>query len=438
MPVSERFEVTIEKIVAGGDGLARHEGRVVFVPQSAPGDCLVVEVIEGKRDYLRARIVEVKEASAHRRQAPCTYYVSCGGCSLMHLQIGAQHDVKKRILVESFYRQGHLDVEDLITVHSAQEAGYRLRARFHVRPSRHGTIVGFNERGSRRLVDIARCLQISPEANNVLEKTRGWMAVTPAAGFDTFEILESNKGPVGADTGRILLNFVVKDNRGLPRRELEELKEVARLGGVVVSASEGKSKHWRYSNGRSAIVHGLGGIDYRVSAGSFFQVNRYLLEKLVDEAASSMTIGGARVTDLYCGVGLFTLPLAKLARSVTGVESSASAVADAWANASSARLDNVDFIESSAGDYAKKVGFEGVDMVVADPPRGGLDPWVVDAVRENPLQELRYISCDPPALGRDAGQLVRAGLSLERLVLLDLFPNTHHFETVAIFRRLDP
>jgi 23S rRNA (uracil-5-)-methyltransferase RumA len=356
----------------------------------------------------------------------------------MHLQIGAQHDVKRRILVESLYRQGHLEVKDLITVHSAQESGYRLRARFHVGRSRRGTVVGFNERGSRRLVDIAKCLQISPEANSVLEKTRGWMMEARAARFVTFELLESNKGSVEVDPGRFLLHFVVKDNRGLPRRELEELKEAACLGGVVVSGSEGNSTNWHYTKGRSAIVHGVGGIDYRVSAGSFFQINRYLLEKLVDEAASSTTVGDARVIDLYCGVGLFTLPLAKLARSVTGVESSASAIADARANVSSAGLDNVDFIESSAGDYAKKVGFEGVNMVVADPPRGGLHPRVVDAVAEHRPQELRYISCDPPALGRDAGQLVRAGLSLKRLVLLDLFPNTHHFETVAIFRRLDP
>jgi 23S rRNA (uracil1939-C5)-methyltransferase len=354
----------------------------------------------------------------------------------MHLRIGTQLDVKRRILVESLHRQGNLEVKDLMTIHSVQEFGYRLRARFHVRRGRRGTVVGFNERGSRRLVDIAKCLQISPEANSVLEETRGWMMATRAAGFVTFEIQESNTGSVEADTGRFLLHFVVKDNRGLARQELEELKEVACLGGVVVSGSEGSSKDWHYTKGHSTITHGVGDIHYRVSAGSFFQVNRYLLEKLVDEATFSVTAEAARVIDLYCGVGLFTLPLAKLARSVTGVESSASAILDARANAISAGVDNVEFVECSAGDYAERVGFEGVDVVVADPPRGGLDPRVVDAVAEHPPQELRYISCDPPALGRDAGHLVRAGLSLERLALLDLFPNTHHFETVAIFRRL--
>jgi 23S rRNA (uracil1939-C5)-methyltransferase len=240
------------------------------------------------------------------------------------------------------------------------------------------------------------------------------------------------------DPGRILLHFVVKGNRRPSRKELEELTEKARLGGVVVTEDEGRTTDWRYINGRSAIVHRVGNIDYRVSAGSFFQVNRYLLEKLVSETVFSRGIQGARVVDLYCGVGLFTLPLAKLAQRVTGIESSSSAIADARANALAAGMDNVEVIECAAGEYAERVGFEGAEVIIADPPRGGLEPRVVEAIAEHPPKELRYISCDPAALGRDAGRLARAGLSLERLAMLDLFPNTQHFETVAIFRTLAP
>jgi len=435
-----QFEVTIEKIVAGGDGLARHEGQVVFVPRSAPGDRVIVEAVERRRDYLRANVVQVTRSSAKRRQPPCDFYGLCGGCSLMHLDIDAQLQVKKDILFESLIRAGHLDFKGSITVHSAHESGYRIRSRFHVQQGPRKTVVGFKERGSHRLVDISRCLQISSEANVVLELTREWIAARKARSREiiTFEIIESNIGSAGAKQGRILLHFVVKKHIRLSRRELAELAKKARLQGVVVTAEKGRAKDWRFEIGDSGIVHRVGNIDYRTRPGSFFQVNQYLVESLVRETVFSKNIENGFAVDLYCGVGLFTLPMAKLAQRILGVESSSSAIVDARANARAAGVDNVEFVECTAGDYSERVGFAGADVVVADPPRGGLAPAVVQALTAHPPKQLRYVSCDAPALGRDAGQLARAGLILERLVLLDLFPNTHHFETIAIFGFLSP
>ena len=250
----------------------------------------------------------------------------------------------------------------------------------------------------------------------------------------TFEILESSVGSASAEQGRFSLHFVVKGHRRLSRRELEELAEKACLHSVVVTAERGRGKDWRFQIGESEIVQRVGDIDYRTRPGSFFQVNQHLVETLVRETAFSKNVEDGLAVDLYCGVGLFTLPLAKLARRALGVESSSSAIVDARANALGAGVDNVEFIECTAGEYSERSGFVGADVVVADPPRGGLAPAVVLALAEHPPKELRYVSCDAPALGRDAGQLARAGFTLESLVLLDLFPNTHHFETVAIFR----
>jgi 23S rRNA (uracil1939-C5)-methyltransferase len=358
----------------------------------------------------------------------------------MHLDIDSQIQVKKRILLESLSRGGHLDFAGPIIVHSARESGYRIRSRFHVQYGQRRLAVGFKERGSHRLVDIVRCLQISSKANRVLELTREWIAAREARSREivTFEILESNAGSTSGEQGRLSLHFVVKGHIRLSRRELEELAEKACLQGVVVTAEGGRGKDWRFQVGESGIVQRVGDIDYRTRPGSFFQVNQYLVESLVSETAYSKNTEDGLVVDLYCGVGLFTLPLAKLARRVLGVESSSSAIVDARANALGAGVDNVEFIECTAGEYSERSGFAGADVVVADPPRGGLAPAVVQALTEHPPKELRYVSCDAPALGRDAGQLARAGFTLERLVLLDLFPNTHHFETVAIFRLLAP
>jgi tRNA/tmRNA/rRNA uracil-C5-methylase (TrmA/RlmC/RlmD family) len=176
------------------------------------------------------------------------------------------------------------------------------------------------------------------------------------------------------------------------------------------------------------------------SVHAFFQANRFLLDALVAEVVpASKHVGHTerrlgRVVDLYCGGGLFCLPLAGLADAVVGVEVSPPAVADARANASRAGIANITFREETSADFAAREGFETVDLVVADPPRGGLERTVVDALCRQPPKELRYVSCDPASLGRDAGRLRREGLELARLVLLDFFPNTHHIESVATFR----
>lgn len=300
-------------------------------------------------------------------------------------------------------------------------------------------MVGFRERGSHRLVDITRCHQISPQANTVLENVRSWLSEEPARarGLVSVEILEPVGSAAGETTwpeaGRLLLHFVVRKGGSPSRAAFEELAGRARLRGLVVT-EEGKTWDGLYRLGQSKAVHRVGDIRYQTRVGSFFQTNHYLLETLVEEVTSPLPGEGGSVVDLYCGVGLFTLPMTARATRVVGVESSPPAIGDARANARKSGIDRVEFVESDAADYAVAVGFEGIHTVIVDPPRGGLHPSVVEALVQHPPRELRYVSCDPAGLGRDAGRLASGGLVLERLVLLDFFPNTHHFEVVATFR----
>ncbi len=432
MAIQKQFEIAIEKIVAGGDGLGRHEGRVVFVRGAAAGERLAVELVENRRDYLRGRITKIIEASDDRREPPCVFYGQCGGCSIMHLQPKVQAETKRSILLESLRRGGGLEFSGEIPIRTGPESGYRTRSRFHVKRTRQGSLVGFRQRRSHQLVDVTRCLQITPVANEVLDGLRRWLASRPdrAAGLLSAEILEPS-----SPSGRPLLHFLVNRWGAFSRADIEELFGSAGLAGLVVTEEpRGSARRRSRRLGSSSVVSQVAGLAFQAGVESFFQSNRFLLEPLVGEVVSDTEGAFGTVVDLYCGVGLFTLPLARFAERVVGVESSSQAVKDARANARRARLANVSFVCESAGHYVVRQGFEAVDLVVVDPPRGGLERPVVDGLSRQPPQELRYISCDPAAFGRDAGKLGRAGLELQSLVLLDLFPNTHHFETVATFR----
>jgi tRNA/tmRNA/rRNA uracil-C5-methylase (TrmA/RlmC/RlmD family) len=206
------------------------------------------------------------------------------------------------------------------------------------------------------------------------------------------------------------------------------------LEGLVVTEEDASESSWRSRIGRSKTMHRVGDFEYRVRVGSFFQVNPFMLKELIEEVLTPEAVELEEVDDLYCGVGLFTLPLARKARFARGVESSAIAVVDAKANARRNGVENVDFVHANARDYVARESLEGAALVVVDPPRGGLERPVGDALVKHPSREIRYVSCDPAAWGRDAGRLSRGGFELQRVILIDMFPNTHHFETVTTFR----
>jgi 23S rRNA (uracil1939-C5)-methyltransferase len=299
--------------------------------------------------------------------------------------------------------------------------------------------VGFKERNSHRIVDVNRCLLITDDANNVLDKVRRWFADEPgrATNVVSFEILQSTVDALTRqppESGRILLHFVVKKRGGPSRSDLKTLAREWGLEGLVVTEDGAPESSRRARIGQSRVIHRIGDIEYQARVGSFFQVNRFLVGELVEEVLTLVEGDHDKVVDLYCGVGLFTLPLARNARFAVGVETSSAARLDAKVNARRAGVMNVDFVLSDARRYVTRMGLEGVELVVVDPPRGGLDRTVVEALKRHPPQTLCYVSCDPAALGRDVGRLSQGGFELERVALLDMFPNTAHFETVATFR----
>lgn len=426
--------VRIEKLVAGGDGLARHEGRVLFVPGTAPGERHRVEIVQQKKDYGRARSLSCVEPSPDRREPPCPFHSTCGGCALMHLAPEAQRRTKRAILEDCLARIASSVVREAglppVRVVASPETGYRSRARFHVREAAGRVRVGFHPRRASQVVDVDACLLASGRVGEVYARVRDALVESPAVGraVATVELQESGDG-----SGRVTGRFVVRSGHGWRRFDEKTRKRWLRRTGLdgLTIARAGRPEE--SSAGDDVARHRLRGHEYQQSSASFFQVNRFLLEPLVDGVLPEREV--SRSIDLYCGVGLFSLPLAECSSEVIGVESSRSSYEDAVRNQKHAGLEGLRFVHEDAARFAAEFPFEASDYVVVDPPRGGLPEALRRSLARSPVGTLRYVSCDPPALARDLSALCAEGFRITGLTLFDFFPNTHHFETVASLER---
>ncbi len=391
------IELRIEKLVYGGDGLARDNGRVVFVPMVLPGERVMAQVARQSKDLLRARAVEILESAPERIAAECPHFGRCGGCQHQHAGYGDQLRWKRDILAEVLKRVGKIDAGEIEVV-AGPAWGYRNRVQVQVE---RGS-VGYYEAGSHRCVAIERC----PVASPVLERAVVALGrMSRERWFPQFiRTLE-----VFTDEERFQVN--VRETAGpRPARRFFE-----RLAETMPGADRG------------AIEYPAAGERFRVSPRSFFQVNRFLIDRLVEIALDGAE--GESALDLHAGAGLFTLPLARRFGAVSAVENNSSAHADVVFNARRAGLD------VRAEHRTAEAALEGLsrapDFVLADPPRAGLGKGVVEQLVRLRPPRVTIVSCEPPTLARDLAPLAAAGYRLERLTMIDLFPQTAHIEAVA-------
>ncbi len=377
-------EVVVEKVVYGGEGLARHQGRALFIPYVAAGERVLVEIVQERAQWARARVQQVIEASADRRVPPCPYYGVCGGCQLQHLQYAAQRRVKLDFIRESLARLGGISWDREIPILSAEEFHYRLRAQLKVRVSEESVQFGYYRPASHEICAVDACPLLSPELNAALERLRR----EPPERFASVRTMALAHG----EDGRISVHP---------------------------------------SDRPSQVLWTVGAFTYRFDARVFFQANRFLLselQRLVVEGEE-----GERALDLFCGVGFFTLPLARRFAEVVGVESDARAVAWARRNARENGVTNCRFVCDRAEVWLAREGarWSSVDLVVLDPPREGATRALRDALLRLAPRRIIYVSCNPTTLARDLKVLRAGGYVLASLVALDLFPQTFHIETVA-------
>lgn len=377
----DEVEVVVEKLVAGGEGLARVEGVPLFIPLSAPGDRLRVRVVERHPDFGRARIVSILEPGPGRRAAPCPHFEACGGCDLQHLEDERQSVLRAQAALETLRRLARLETLPEALLVRGRAWGYRLRAQIRTEPAGSGVVVGYFARGSHTLVPIRVCPILVPELE---------AAVTGLPGV------------LGAEAPSRIDVAVGDDGRLSVAPPVEALA-------------------------RGSISRRIGPFTFEHDARVFFQAHAGLLGDL-----QRLTCGRARgdlAVDLYAGVGLLTLPLARRYRRVIAVESDRVASRFATRNARANGCVNVEVVSLSAESWARRMP-SGIDRVVVDPPRTGLPPVLRRALIEARVPRLTYVSCHPATLARDLRDL-GAAYAIASLALVDLFPQTGHIEAVV-------
>jgi 23S rRNA (uracil1939-C5)-methyltransferase len=420
-------EVSIEKGVYRGRGLGRPGGRVVLVPRAHSGDRVRARLTEVHPGWAEGALLEVLEPSPARRPSPCPYAARCGGCAYQDLSYEEQLRLKESVLRESLGRAG-APWDGPVSVHASPESGWRLRASLHFAATDGELRLGLQQEGTRRVVDVEACLQLSERMSRAARSLRGALLERRSLwpGLRGLGLLESPDG------GR-LLGWLETALDPAGAAALASLAgRVPELDGFGVAT--GPRLQWLH--GPAHVEASVLGVVTRAHARSFFQANRFLLEPLARTVVDLVPAGTSRVVDLYAGVGLFALPLAARGESeVLAVEWARTAAEDARWGARRNGLAQVRVVEGDVATALAGVRPQDGERVLLDPPRTGVGAGVVELLAERAPETIVYVSCDPPTLGRDLARLGERGYRPDTVHLFDLFPDTFHMETVVRLRR---
>lgn len=395
-PAAAPIEVEIEKLVYGGDGLARVDGQVVLAPYVLPGERVELTAERVKNGLLRGELLKVLQPAPERITPRCEYFADCGGCHYQHADYRLQLSLKESILRETLQRIGRIRYEGEIAIVSAEPWYYRNRLQLHFEER----TMGFHKAASHEVRAIAHCEISSPLLNEAISK----------------------------------LQTAIRQPQWPPfLRSLELFTNEAQLQmNILDSARPVAARFFEWCTGflpssvPGAIDYAAAGHTFRITRGSFFQVNRFLIDALVREVLGDAS--GTHAADLYAGVGLFSLPLAQRFSVVDAVERSAPAFRDLEWNAGAANA-NVRPAKTSAEEFLSALS-SAPELVIADPPRAGLGREATERLLELKPARVTVVSCDPSTLARDLAKLL-ACYRIRRVALVDLFPQTFHFETIA-------
>ena len=430
------MQLTIEKLIYGGDGLARlpaddkGTGKAVFIPFVLEGEEVEAHLIEEKRGFARGIVDELVVPSVPRVQPPCPYFTRCGGCHYQHSNYDHQLEIKAAILKENLRRIAKLELDRELNIHRSPEWNYRNRTRLTLQTSTEFALC-YHKFNSHELLPVEQCLISSPLIN------RGIAALWDIGrkGNIPGEIREIEMFVNANDTELLIEAYCQQDvNIGTAQRLHESLQfQIPEVAGVVIFKDRVPSGPSDQANereqiqlaGRSELAYKTSQSSYRVSAGSFFQVNCHLIDELVSIVTAGRS--GGTALDLYAGVGLFSSVLYREFQRVIAVESSQTSYTDLLYNSPP----NVKAVQATTEQYLKNVGGKlHPDLVVVDPPRGGLSESVTKLLTSLRSPRITYVSCDPATVARDLRGLLDSGYRVEKAHLVDLFPQTFHIESV--------
>jgi len=433
-------EIEIESIAHDGRGVGRGEdGKVVFVDYALPGEKVRFVPVENRKSFLFGSTIEVLQASTHRVEPKCKVFGECGGCVLQHLDASVQIDYKQQQLLENFKKIGGVEPESWLTPMIGDNWGYRRRARLGAKyvPKKGGMIVGFRERNSSFIQPTTSCEVLYPEVSKILPSLR-----------ETLEQISCNDRipQVEISVADNTVVMIVRHLETLLQNDLDLLTAFAKKHKVQLFLQPGnlKSVHPLYPKKPDALFYELSDFDIKVEflPTDFIQVNGGINQQLISQAAKLLDIQPQdKILDLFCGVGNFTLPLARNAGNVVGVEGDKALVERANHNKKLNGLDNVEFYfgdlfneemtSESHGNWLQSK----FDKILLDPPRSGAAE-IIERLPEFDANKVVYVSCGPATLARDAGVMVKQhGYRLTQAGVIDMFPHTAHVESIAVFER---
>ena len=423
--MNESLVLTIQRLGIHGEGVSSWEGLTTFVDGALPGEVVKAIIVERKKSYARAKVLERLQTAPTRVQPICPVFGRCGGCQLMHLDPGEQLTTKRQRVIDALERIGKLfDVPVLECLPSPKPLHYRNKIQLPVKDGKLG-LYAFN---SHDLVEIDQCF------------------IHCALGEKAFQVVKNNLHPAlkhvliktAVQTQQILMVLVTTDDIDLSSYAESLLQKLPQIQGVVqnINPSDSNtvlSSQFRTVAGQPYIEDLICGLRFKVSPASFFQVNPAQAENLYRQAIEFCGLTGEEVVlDGYCGVGTLTLLLAQKAKQVIGVESVSAAIQDAKENARINQIENVSFTCVKA----ERFELEKIDVAVINPPRKGCDPQFLELLALAKPLRIVYISCDPATLARDLAFLKTKGYSTKKVQPFDMFPQTMHVESLAQLERV--
>ncbi|MEN2994288.1 MAG: 23S rRNA (uracil(1939)-C(5))-methyltransferase RlmD [Thermodesulfovibrio sp.] len=384
----KEIEITLTGIAHLGEAIGKYNGKVVFIPYAIPGETVKAKIIKDEGDYLRAQIIEIIEPSFFRENPPCKLFGICGGCSFQHITYSYQTKLKEIVVMEQLKRIGGIEnPEDLtnLTLKAENPYNYRNRADFSINRE---NLLGFKIRGTHRFLHVEYCHIMHDKINKILSILQG---KTPKRKTHNITIR------YGINTGSWLIQ---------PEMDTEDIE-----------------------TGQKFYNERLLGYEFIISAPSFFQVNTYQAEKLIQTVLNYITKDDKTVIDAYAGVGTFTVFLAQRVEHVIAIEESRSAYKDAQINIKN--FDNITYLCEKTEQALFKPNIKA-DTIVLDPPRIGCMKEVLQAIAEKNIRKVIYVSCEPSTLARDIRYLKEKGYKLREIQPIDMFPQTYHIENVAL------
>ncbi|MEF2966969.1 23S rRNA (uracil(1939)-C(5))-methyltransferase RlmD [Paenibacillus sp. M1] len=445
----DRVVITVKRLGINGEGVGYYRRKAVFIGGALPGEVIKAEVTRTEPKFIHAKIREIEKRSPYRVDAPCPVFGICGGCQIQHLSYEGQLAAKEDMIREAFSRYTGLEQVRMKPILGMDHPwNYRNKAQPQLGMQQEGIIAGLYAMDSHRLIDITGCPIQHPKVNEAVDRTRN---VLQRLGIPVYNE-KNNQGLVrtivvrwGFQSGQLQVTLVTANDR-LPRREelVRDLRlAMPELTSIAMNVNP-KNTSVVFGNktsilwGGDSIQESLGDLDFTLSPRAFFQLNPIQTVKLYEavRAAAGLT-GRESVVDAYCGTGTIGLWLAPYAREVRGIEAIPEAVADAKANAERNGRDNASFHEGLAEELLPRWAKSGYapDVIVADPPRTGLDPRFLAAVLRTKPKRFVYVSCNPATLAKDCKVLTDGGYAIEWAQPVDMFPQTSHVECCVSLTR---